>query len=182
MRAASSDMVEFRVKAQRRLTTKPVIPATAFVAEGVHLMGHVVLGEYASVWYQTVLRGDIEPIIVGEKTNIQDAAILHTADDLPCRIGDRCTVGHSAIVHACTVGDECLVGMGAILLDGCKIGSQSIIGAATLVTQNMKIPEGSLVLGSPGKVVRSLSRKERHAIRRWADRYVILAKEHRKQT
>jgi len=119
-----------------------------------------------------VLRGDINRIVVGHHTNIQDNAVLHLADDFPCLVGNRVTVGHGAIVHACNVGDEVLVGMGAVILDGAVIGKQSIIGAKALVTQGMKIPPGSLVLGAPAKVVRPLTKKERAKLKWWAQKYV----------
>jgi gamma-carbonic anhydrase len=107
----------------------------------------VTLGAHSSVWYGAVLRGDINRIVVGHHSNIQDNAVLHLADDLACLVGNWVTVGHGAIVHACTVGDEVLVGMGAVILDGAVIGKQSLIGAKALVTQGTKIPPGSLVLG-----------------------------------
>jgi len=167
---------------RERLAKVPTIPSNVFVADGARLDGEVFLGEHASVWFNAVLRGDIAPVFVGEATNIQDAAVLHTADDLPCRIGNLCTIGHSAIVHACTVGDECLIGMGAIVLDESVIGPQCIIGAGALVTQRTKIPEGSLVYGSSARVIRALSREERKGIRGWADRYVELARTHQFKT
>jgi carbonic anhydrase/acetyltransferase-like protein (isoleucine patch superfamily) len=118
------------------------------------------------------LRGDINRIVVGHHSNIQDNAVLHLADELACIIGNWVTVGHSAVVHACTVGDEVLVGMGAVILDGAVIGKQSIIGAKALVTQGTKIPPGSLVLGAPAKVVRKLSKQERAGLKWWAQKYV----------
>jgi carbonic anhydrase/acetyltransferase-like protein (isoleucine patch superfamily) len=124
------------------------------------------------VWYSAVLRGDINRIAVGHHSNVQDNAVLHLSEDLPCLIGSYVTIGHSAIVHACAVGDECLIGMGATILDGAVIGEQSIVGANALVTQGFHVPPGSLVLGSPGKVVRTLSEKERAALRSWAKHYV----------
>lgn len=176
------ELSEFRLKVQKNLAAIPPLPPTAFVAGSADLSGQVFLGERANVWYGAVLRGDIEPIIVGEDTNIQDLAVIHTAGNLPCRIGSRCTIGHSAILHACTIGDECLIGMGAILLDGSRIGSQCLIGAGALVTQHVEIPAGSLVLGSPGKVVRPLTTAERDGIRQSAEHYLILAEEHRART
>ena len=175
----SSQMLEFDRRVQRNLARGLKISSTAFVAKGAHLSGRVVLGKRASVWYGAILRGDIEPVMVGDGTNVQDGAILHTADDLPCCIGRRCTIGHAAIVHACSVEDDCLIGMGAIILDGSQIGAQSIIGAGSLITQHAKIPKGSLVFGSPAKVIRPLTPKERASIHYWADRYMILAKRHR---
>ncbi len=136
------------------------------------MLGDVTLGAHSSVWYNAVLRGDINRIVVGEYSNIQDNAVLHLADDFPCILGGHVTVGHSAIVHACTVEDECLIGMGATILDGALIGAQSIVGANALVTQGMVVPPGSMVLGSPAKVVRQLSAAERESLRGWAEKYV----------
>jgi carbonic anhydrase/acetyltransferase-like protein (isoleucine patch superfamily) len=122
-----------------------------------------------------VLRGDINRIVVGHHTNIQDAAVLHLADDFPCVVGDYVTIGHSAVVHACTVGNECLIGMGAVVLDGAVIGDRSIIGAKALVTQGTRIPPGSLVIGAPARVQRSLTSEEQAQIRSWAVKYVANA-------
>jgi gamma-carbonic anhydrase len=136
------------------------------------VVGDVTLGDGASVWYNAVLRGDINRIVIGDHSNIQDNSVVHLADDFPCEVGSYVTVGHSAIVHACKIGDECLIGMGAVVLDGAEIGAQCLIGARALVTQNVKIPAGSLVLGSPAKVVRALSDKERTGLKYWAEKYV----------
>ena len=136
------------------------------------MLGDVTLGDRSSVWYNAVVRGDINRIVVGKGSNIQDNAVLHLADDFPCLVGDYVTVGHSAVVHACTVGDEVLVGMGAVILDGAIVGAQSIIGAKALVTQGTKIPPGSLVLGAPARVVRPLTAKERRGLKAWAVKYV----------
>src|SRR4051812_3926788 len=145
----------------RFLLKKPKLGKGVYIARGAAVLGDVTLGNYSSVWDNAVLRGDINRIVVGHHTNVQDCAVLHLADDFPCIIGNFVTIGHSAVVHACTVGDETLVGMGAVILDGTVIGGQCIIGAKALVTQGMKIPAGSLVLGAPAKVVRALSREER---------------------
>ena len=131
-----------------------MIGQNVYIARGAVVVGDVTIGDHSSVWYNAVLRGDINRIVVGHHTNIQDNAVLHLADDYPCVVGDYVTVGHSAIVHACTVGDEVLIGMGATILDGAVIGEQSLIGANALVTQSSQIPSGSLVLGSPARVVR----------------------------
>lgn len=154
------------------LRKPPTLGAGVYIARGGVVIGDVSLGDHSSVWYNAVLRGDINRIVVGHHSNIQDNAVLHLADDFGCIIGNWVTVGHSAIVHACTVGDECLIGMGATILDGAEIGEQSIIGANALVTQYAKIPPGSLVLGSPAKVVRTLSAEERAGLKIWAQKYV----------
>ena len=157
------------------LRKPPTLGRQVYIARGAVVIGDVTLGDYASVWYNAVLRGDINRIVVGHHSNIQDNAVLHLADELPCIVGDYVTIGHAAIVHACTVGDECLIGMGAVILDGSEIGPQTLIGARALVTQGAKIPEGSLVLGSPGKVVRALSDKERAGLKYWAEKYAANA-------
>jgi carbonic anhydrase/acetyltransferase-like protein (isoleucine patch superfamily) len=154
------------------LRKNPTMGTGVYLARTAVVVGDVTLGDYSSVWYNTVLRGDINRIVVGHHSNIQDNSVLHLADDFPCIVGNWVTIGHSAIVHACTVGDEVLVGMGAVILDGAEIGEQSLIGAKALVTQGAKIPPGSLVLGSPAKVVRALTPKERAGLKWWAQKYV----------
>jgi gamma-carbonic anhydrase len=157
------------------LRKTPKLGKGVYLASTAVVVGDVTLGAHASVWYNTVLRGDINRIVVGHHTNIQDNSVLHLADDFPCILGNWVTVGHSAIVHACKVGDETLVGMGAVILDGAVIGRQCLIGARALVTQGTNIPPGSLVLGSPAKVVRKLSREERGKLKWWAEKYVANA-------
>lgn len=154
------------------LRQRPKLGKNVFIAKNATVIGDVTLGAHASVWYGAVLRGDINRIVVGHHSNIQDNAVLHLADDFPCLLGNWVTVGHSAIVHACKVGDEVLVGMGAVILDGAVIGRQSLIGAKALVTQGTKIPPGSLVLGAPAKVVRKLTKEERAGLKWWAEKYV----------
>jgi carbonic anhydrase/acetyltransferase-like protein (isoleucine patch superfamily) len=162
-----------------RLARGPQIPASAFVAPGATVVGDVMLGEEASVWHGAVLRGDINRIIVGPRSNVQDTAVIHLADDFAAIVGELVTIGHGAIVHACTVDDEVLVGMGAIILDGAEIGARSIIGAHALVTAGTKVPAGSLVVGSPARVVRELSLDEQTKIKSWALKYVENARLHR---
>jgi len=154
------------------LQRKPRFGLGVYIARGAVVIGDVSLGDYSSIWYNSVLRGDINYIEVGHHTNIQDNAVIHLADDFPCVLGNYVTIGHSAIVHACTVGDETLVGMGATILDGAKVGRQCIIGANALVTQGTEVPDGSMVLGSPGRVVRSLTVEQRAGLKSWADKYV----------
>jgi gamma-carbonic anhydrase len=163
---------------ERYLGRTPDTQGALFVAPNATVVGDVTLGARSSVWYGCVLRGDINRIEIGEGTNIQDLTMVHLADDFGVSIGRHCTVGHSAIVHACTIGDECLVGMGATVLDGAVIGDQCIIGANALVTQRFEAPAGSLVLGAPAKVVRALTPEERGGIRRWAEKYIEVAKAH----
>src|SRR5437016_4227789 len=154
------------------LRKKPTIGRNVYLARGAVVVGDVTIGDHSSVWYNAVLRGDINRIVVGHHTNIQDNAVVHLADDFPCLVGNYVTVGHSAILHACTVGDEVLVGMGSTILDGAIVGEQSLIGARALVTPGTKIPPGSLVLGAPAKVARQLTAEERAGLKSWAEKYV----------
>src|SRR6266498_3450465 len=167
-----ADVVE---RLETFLRKKPVIGQGVFIAHGAVIVGDVTIGDHSSVWYNAVLRGDINRIVVGHHTNIQDNSVLHLADDYPCLVGNYVTVGHSAIVHACTIADEVLIGMGATILDGATIGEQCLVGANALVTVGSKIPAGSLVLGSPAKVVRKLTAKERAKLKTWAAKYVRYA-------
>ena len=154
-------MKKMRKQLDTFLRRTPRLGQGVYIAKTAVVFGDVTLGAHSSVWYGAVLRGDINRIVVGHHSNIQDNAVLHLADDFACVVGNWVTVGHGAIVHACKVGDEVLVGMGAVILDGAVIGKQSIIGAKALVTQGMKIPPGSLVLGAPARVARRLTTKER---------------------
>ena len=165
-------MNELAPQLDKFLRKAPKLGKGVYIAKTGVVLGDVTLGAHSSVWYGAVLRGDINRIVVGHHSNIQDNAVLHLADKLACIVGNWVTVGHSAIVHACTVGDEVLVGMGAVILDGAVIGKQSLIGAKALVTQGMKIPPGSLVLGAPARVVRKLTKKERAGLKWWAEKYV----------
>ena len=159
--------------------TTPHVPPSSFIAPGATVIGAVTLGEESSVWYGAVLRGDINRVIVGAQSNVQDLSVLHVSDEFASIIGERVTIGHRAIVHACTVGDEVLVGMGAIILDGAEIGPRSIIAAGALVTKGARIPEGSLVVGSPGKVVRTLSLEEQRSNAALAMKYVEVSRRYR---
>ena len=171
-----------------RLRLGPRIHPTAYVVPTATIIGDVTLAEESSVWYGAVLRGDINRIIIGARTNIQDNVVIHLSDDYPAIVGELTTVGHNAIVHACTIGDEVLVGMGAIILDGAEIGARSIIGANALVTVGKKIPPGSLVYGPAGfheplrsVVVSQLSLGEQASIRKWALKYVENARIYREE-
>ncbi len=168
-------MSDLRAQLVQFLGQTPKLGRGVYLAQTAVVVGDVTLGDHSSVWYHAVLRGDINRIVVGHHTNIQDHAVLHLADDYPCLVGNYVTIGHSAIVHACTIGDECLIGMGAVVLDGAVVGEQSLIGAKALVTQRMKIPPGSLVMGAPAKVVRALTPEERTGLKHWADKYVANA-------
>jgi len=157
----------------------PSLPEEYYVADSAEVIGDVRLGHQSSVWFGAVLRGDIEPIIVGERSNIQDNSVAHTSRNYPTILGDDVTVGHKVMLHACKVGNNCLIGMGAILLDGCEIGDNCIIGAGSVVAQGRKIPAGSLALGTPAKVIRSLSEDDFINIRGFAERYVALQARYR---
>jgi carbonic anhydrase/acetyltransferase-like protein (isoleucine patch superfamily) len=173
--------MDFPTRIRHFLGRSPNVHPSAYVAPGATVIGDVTIGEFSSVWFSTVVRADINQIVIGPRSNIQDGAVVHLADEFGTYIGELVTVGHKAIVHACTVADEVLVGMGAIILDGAEIGARSIIGAGALVTGGKKIPPGSLVIGSPGKVVRQLSLDEQAGIRVWADRYVDVSRAYLEQ-
>ena len=163
----------------QRLAKGPTIHPTAWLAPGATVVGDVTLEEEVSVWYGAVLRGDINRIVIGPRSNIQDNAVVHLDTAFPTILGQLVTVGHSAIVHACTIADEVLIGMGAIILDGAEVGARSIIGAHALITLGMKIPPGSLVLGSPAKVVKQLGLDQQKEIAEWARRYVETSRQFR---
>ena len=127
-----------------------------WIAPDANLIGRVSIGAGASVWFGATLRGDNEPIILGPVSNVQENCVLHTDPDYPLTIGTNCTIGHRAILHGCTIGEQTLIGMGAVVLNGARIGAQCLIGAGALITEGTHIPDGSLVIGAPGKVVRTL--------------------------
>ena len=162
----------------RHLGKTPDITRALFVAANATVIGDVALGAQSSVFYGAVLRGDIARIVVGEGTNIQDNAVVHLADDLDAVIGDWCTIGHAAIIHACTIENECLIGMGATVLDGARIGARSMVAAGAVVTPRTIVPPGSMVMGTPAKIVRVLSEEEQRALRGWAEKYLDVAKAH----
>ena len=155
------------------------IHETAWVAPSADVMGDVTLEERSSVWYGCVLRGDIGPIVVGPGTNIQDLSVVHVLEDAGCTIGADVGVGHRVVLHACTVEDGCLIGMGSVILDRARIGAGSVVGAGAVVPEGMQVPPGSLVLGVPAKVVRTVDETLRARIRMTAEHYVELARKHR---
>lgn len=156
----------------------PTIHPSTYLAASADVIGRVSFAEESSAWYNSTIRGDINEIVIGPRSNVQDSAVIHVSDDLGTYLGELVTVGHSAILHACTVKDEVLVGMGAIVLDGSVIGERSIIGAGALVTGGTIIPPGSLVIGSPAKVVRTLSLDEQAKVKLWAEKYVAQSKKY----
>ncbi|WP_299815348.1 gamma carbonic anhydrase family protein [uncultured Jannaschia sp.] len=150
----------------------PEIDGTAWVAPDAQVMGRVTLAADVGVWFGAVLRGDNERIAVGARSNVQDHCVFHTDMGFPLSIGEDCTIGHRALLHGCTIGDGSLVGMGATILNGARIGRGCLIGAGALVTEGKEIPDGTLVLGAPGKVVRELDAAARAALLDSAARYV----------
>jgi len=156
------------------LGKEPQIGRDVFIAEGAHVIGEVAIGDYSSIWFNCVLRGDLNRVAVGHHTNIQDLSVCH-ADDHACIVGNYVTVGHRAILHGCTVGDEVMIGMGATLMNGVVVGEQSIVGAAALLTNGLEVPPGSLVYGAPAKVISHLGERERRQIKAWAETYCRVA-------
>ncbi len=169
-------LTKVRARLDTHFIKTPSVHASSFIADGAVVVGDVTLEAESSVWYQCTLRGDINRIHIGPQSNVQDNTVVHLADDYGVRIGQLVTIGHSAIIHACTIDDEVLVGMGATILDGAEIGARSIIGANSLVTGNTRIPPGSLVMGSPAKVVRSLDTEQQKSIHIWALKYVEVSR------
>jgi carbonic anhydrase/acetyltransferase-like protein (isoleucine patch superfamily) len=155
------------------------IDPTAFIARGAIVLGRVRLARDASVWYNTVVRGDCEQITIGAESNIQDLSMIHADPGVPCTLGDRVSVGHRVILHGCTVEADCLIGMGAILLNGVRVGTGSVIGAGALLVEGMEVPPGSLVLGVPGRVVRGVDEALRGRIEHAWRHYVAEARRHR---
>ena len=151
-------------------------PERVWVAPDAHVIGDVTLGEDVGVWFGSVLRGDNDPLVVGARSNIQEGTMMHTDAGFPLTVGEDCTIGHHAILHGCTIGDCSLVGMGATILNGAVIGDNCLIGANALVTEGKQIPEGSLVIGAPAKVVRELSADEIAGLKASAQGYVANAR------
>jgi carbonic anhydrase/acetyltransferase-like protein (isoleucine patch superfamily) len=159
----------------------PRVAASVFLAEGSVVTGDVEIGEDSSLWFGTVVRGDVNPVHIGARTNLQDQTIVHvTAGKHPTVIGDDVTAGHRAVLHGCTVKDRSLIGIGAIVMDGAVVGPEAMVGAGALVPPGMIVPPGKLVLGSPARVVRDLTADELAFIRRTAERYVGYAATYRR--
>lgn len=151
----------------------PRVHPTAFIDDSAQVIGDVEIGEECSVWMCVVMRGDVNRIRIGRRSNVQDSTVVHVMKDThPTIIGDDVTIGHGAIVHGCTIEDRCLIGMGAIILNGVTVGTGSIVAAGTLLPEGMQVPPRSLVMGSPGKVRRTLSDADLAEIQMYADRYV----------
>ena len=158
----------------RYLASVPTAGARVLVAPGAALAGDVQLGDDVSIWYGAVLRGDLAPVVIGARTNIQDGTVIHVADGAPCVVGEEVVVGHRAMLHACRVGDACLIGMQSTILDEAVIGAGSVVGAGALVTQRTVIPPRSLVLGSPARVIRALTAEDEAFHRAAALKYTRL--------
>lgn len=152
-----------------------------FIADNATIIGSVVIEDNANIWYNAVLRGDIGLITIGEGTNIQDGTVIHTDMDGSVTIGKGVTVGHMATLHNCVIGDNCLIGMGAVILSNARVGKNCIIGAGALVTEGREIPDNSLVLGSPGKIIRQISDKEISDLKATSMRYVENFKRYKKE-
>ena len=157
----------------------PQIHETAYVAEGAQVIGDVILKADSSIWYNTVCRADINRIVIGERTNIQDNSVIHLENDQGVLVEDDVTVGHNAIIHGCSIADGALIGMGAIIMNGAVIGKGAVIGAGAVVKEDMVIPDFSLVVGVPGKIVKTLSPETYNENVKWAAKYVKLANVHR---
>jgi carbonic anhydrase/acetyltransferase-like protein (isoleucine patch superfamily) len=157
----------------------PSIHPTAWVADSADVIGLVELGENASVWFNAALRGDNEPIIIGANSNVQEGSVLHTDPGSPLRLGEWVTVGHQAMLHGCTIGDGTLIGIQAIVLNGAKIGRDCLIGAGALIGEGKEIPDGSVVLGAPGRIVRQMTDEQVARIRAGALTYVERARYYR---
>ena len=151
----------------------PKVHSSVFIADGAHIIGDVEIGKDSSVWFNTVIRGDVHYIRIGERSNIQDNSVIHvTGKKFPTNIGSNVTIGHNAVIHACTINDYCLIGMGAVILDGATVGSYALVAAGAVVPMGMNIPEGMLAAGVPAKLIRTLTDEERQSLVQSAQNYV----------
>lgn len=150
----------------------PEIAASAWVADSAQVMGEVKIGGDASIWFGTVVRGDTSSITIGEGSNVQDASVLHADLGMPLVIGRHVTVGHQVMLHGCTIGDESLIGIGSIVLNGAKIGKNCLVGAGALVTEGKEFPDGSMIIGSPARVVKQLTPEQMQGLRQSAQHYI----------
>jgi carbonic anhydrase/acetyltransferase-like protein (isoleucine patch superfamily) len=157
----------------------PDIAASAWVADSARVIGNVSLGDDASVWFGVVIRGDTERIAIGRGSNIQDNSVVHADAGFPVSVGENVTVGHQAMLHGCTIGDHSLIGIQAVVLNGAKIGSHCLVGAGALVTEGQSFPDGSLILGTPARVVRQLSPEQRQGLEKSAAHYVENARRYK---
>jgi carbonic anhydrase/acetyltransferase-like protein (isoleucine patch superfamily) len=152
----------------------PTIPPTAWIADTATVRGRVILGEHVSIWFSAVLRGDDEPITIGDNSNVQDGAVLHVSEGFPCVMGKNVTIGHRAIVHGCTVEEGALIGMGAVVLDGATIGAGAMVAAGAVISPGMNVPPGMLAVGVPARIFGPLNARQRemgpHAVRNYIER------------
>ena len=158
---------------------KPIVSEKAYIAENATVIGEVIIGEYSSIWYNVVLRGDIAKINIGNNTSVQDGSIVHCDTGVPTIIGNNVTIGHNVLLHACKIGDGSLIGIGAIVLDGAEVGEGTIIGSGAIVTPRTKIPPFTMALGVPAKVVRNLTEEEVENLKKHAMDYVKLMKRYK---
>jgi carbonic anhydrase/acetyltransferase-like protein (isoleucine patch superfamily) len=158
---------------------RPTIHETAFLTDSVTVIGEVTIKANANIWYGVVIRGDTEPIVVGQNTNVQEGTVLHTDHGCPLTIGDNVTVGHQAMLHGCTIGDGSLVGIQAVVLNGAKIGRNCLIGAGALVTEGKEFPDNSLIIGSPARAIRTLTEAELDGLKQSAEMYLARAQQYR---
>ncbi len=159
--------------------TSPSIAEDAYIAPGAQVIGNVMLQTGSSVWFNAVIRGDMDEIVIGERTNVQDGSVLHTDSGFPLTLGTGVTVGHNVMLHGCSIGDYSLIGINAVVLNGAKIGKYCIIGANALITENMEVPDYSLVVGSPGKVIKALDSNLASQLEASAKHYVANAKRYK---
>ena len=159
----------------------PQIHETAFIAAGAHVVGDVILKKDSSIWYNTVARADINQIVIGERSNVQDNSVIHLENDQGVIIGNDVTIGHNAIIHGCTIEDGALIGMGAIIMNGAKIGKGAVVGAGAVVKENMQVADYDLIVGIPAKIVKTLPKEVMKQNIKWAGKYVKLARVHRNQ-
>ena len=160
---------------------EPDVARDAFVAENASIIGDVSVGKGASVWFGAVVRGDLAGIRIGNRSNVQDNAVIHVDTNAPTIIGDDVTIGHNAVVHACKIGNSCLIGMGAVVLSNAIIGDESVVGAGAIVTENKKFPPRSLIIGAPARVIRSLTDEDVKRVRENATHYVELSRAYKFQ-
>src|SRR5512140_1102320 len=159
---------------------RPQVASSAFVAEGASLIGDVTVGEEASIWFNAVLRGDINAIRIGDRSNVQDGVIIHVTHELPAIVGSSVTIGHQAVIHGCELLEGSLIGMGAVVLDRARVGPQALVAAGALVKEGFTIPEGMLAAGVPARLVRPLTAEERAALLASARRYVEYARSYQR--
>ena len=159
----------------------PQIHETVFIAPGAHVVGDVIIKRDSSIWYNTVARADINHIIIGERSNVQDNSVIHLENDQGVIIGNDVTIGHNAIIHGCTIEDGALIGMGAIIMNGVTIGKGAVVGAGAVVKENMQVADHELIVGVPGKIVKTLPTEIMEQNIKWAGKYVKLARVHRDQ-